>query len=62
MSREQLLLELRNAICDKEWTIACANMETSRGGWTCNWYGDMRLADEKVAGCLNALNALNTGA
>ena len=58
MSKEQILLEMRSAIADKEWAIACANMETSRGGWTCDWHQDMRIADEKVEGCLNALNSL----
>ena len=26
MSKEQILLELRSAIADKEWAIACANI------------------------------------
>lgn len=26
------LLKLRNAIADKEWTIACANMDTAASG------------------------------
>ncbi len=32
------LLLLRSAIADKEWAIACANMDTAAyGKWSCDW-------------------------
>jgi len=48
MDREFLLLKLRSAIADKEWAIACANMETARGGWTCNWHSEMQAAHQEI--------------
>lgn len=55
--KEQLLLELRNAIADKEWNIACANMETARAGeWTCDWHEGIRLAEDRITEILNTLN------
>jgi len=57
-AKERLLLELRNAIADKEWAIACANMETAKGGWTCGWDGMMSEAQSRVEGCFNELNGL----
>lgn len=49
MDRELLLLMLRNAIADKEWSIACANMETSRSGaWTSDWNIGIREADKQA--------------
>lgn len=44
-----LLMKLRDAIADKEWTTACANMEMSRsGGWSCDWHQGMREAQERI--------------
>jgi len=48
MRDELLILQLRNAIADKEWVIACANMETARGGWTCDWHEGIQKADASV--------------
>lgn len=44
-----LALRYRNALADKEWAIACANMELSRGGWTCDWSQDIREASVRMA-------------
>jgi hypothetical protein len=56
LMREQLLLELRNAIVDKEWVIACANMETARGGWTCDWNEGILAESKKIEALINNLN------
>ena len=54
--KELLLLELRNAIADKEWSISCANMETaSAGAWTCDWQKGMREADAEIHKILDVL-------
>jgi len=55
---EFLLLQLRNAIGDKEWNIACANMETARGGWTCDWHEGMREADCRIQALTQSIAAL----
>jgi len=47
--KEQLFLQLRSAIADKEWVIACANMETAaRDGWSCDWHQGMREAQAEI--------------
>jgi hypothetical protein len=47
--REHLLLQLRSAIADKEWAIACANMETAKAGeWSCDWYKEMQAAQSSI--------------
>lgn len=48
---ELQLLQLRSAIADKEWAIACANMETAKGGWTCDWHHEMQCAQV----CINQI-------
>jgi hypothetical protein len=49
IDRELTLLKLRSIIANKEWAIACANMETTRNGsWTCDWYKDLREAGHQV--------------
>jgi len=49
MDRELLLLKLRNAIANKEWATACANMQTaSAGAWTCDWYAGIREAEREL--------------
>ena len=49
IDKETALLMLRNAIADKEWHIACANMETSRNGkWSCDWYEGIREAQQVI--------------
>ena len=53
--KEQILLELRSAIADKEWVIACANMETARGGWTCDWHQGMEEAQRRIESALSRL-------
>ncbi len=53
-----LLLQLRSAIADKEWTIACANMETARGGWTCAWNEDMTKSEEKIRALISAITEI----
>lgn len=59
LRKEQVLLELRSAIADKEWIIACANMETARAdSWTCDWHQGMAQAQERIDGCLDVLNLL----
>lgn len=46
VDRELLLLKIRNAIANKEWATASANMQTALGGrWTCDWYADVREND-----------------
>jgi hypothetical protein len=47
-SGDWLALRLRSAIADKEWAIACANMETAKGGWTCNWHEAMGAAQREI--------------
>lgn len=47
-SGDWLALRLRSAIADKEWAIACANMETAKDGWTCNWAGAMEAAQCEI--------------
>lgn len=54
--RELLLLKLRNAIANKEWATACANMETSRAGqWTCDWYQGVRDAESELQEIISQL-------
>ena len=56
--REVLLLKIRNAIADKEWATACANMETARSGaWTCNWDHDWRESGQRLTEWFAALDA-----
>ena len=55
LGRDVLLLKLRSAIADKEWAIACANMETERGGWTCDWYAAMQAAHQEIESLLKVL-------
>ena len=44
-----LLLQLRNAIADKEFIIACANHDTAKyEAWQCDWYSEMRRLHEKI--------------
>jgi len=59
MDKEFLLLKLRNAIADKEWTIACANMETRIGGWRCDWYREIRIVDKDVIKYIELIEAIN---
>lgn len=61
MDREILLLKLRNAIADKEWATACANMETARAGqWTCDWYQGVREADAELQDVIKQLEDINS--
>jgi len=49
MTGRLLLLRLRSAIADKEWMIACANMETaSAGHWTCAWDKEMHASHVEI--------------
>ncbi len=49
MSQELLLLKIRNAIADKEATIAYANMQTAKaGGWTCDWSEEIHLTSIRI--------------
>lgn len=48
MRDEFLILQLRNAIADKEWIIAQANHQTYAGGWTCDWGEAIRQAEQSV--------------
>lgn len=52
---ELLLLKIRNAIADKEWQTACANMETARGGWTCDWHQGCIEADARLQAAVKEL-------
>ena len=59
MDRELLLLKLRNAIADKEWSIACANMETARNGhWTSDWFAPVRNSEDALHGIIETLEAM----
>ena len=43
------LLELRNAIAEKEWITACANMETChKDGWSCDWGFEQRRSNIEI--------------
>ena len=56
LAKERTLLDMRNAIADKEWHIACANMQTARAGeWTCDWHAGVRDADIRIEACLRTL-------
>ena len=57
VNRALALLLLRSAIADKEWVIACANMETQKGGWTCDWPMEMIRAEQSIVEILAKLNA-----
>ncbi len=57
-SHDLLILQLRNAIADKEWVIARANMETYRGGWTCDWNEGIRKADESIQYAIEQIHKL----
>lgn len=51
-----LLLKLRNAIADKEFIIAQANMETSaRGSWALDWHVAFLKADSRIDIILKSL-------
>jgi hypothetical protein len=48
-----VLLRLRSAVADKEWTTACANRDLAvRGDWSCDWYQDMMHAQREIEKCL----------
>ncbi len=55
---EFALLKLRNKIADKEFVIACANMETSREGWTCDWNNGMSNADKEVLASIDEVERI----
>jgi len=55
---EFYLLKLRSAVADKEFAVACANMENARGGWTCDWNADMGRAERAIDAAETALRAL----
>jgi len=56
---EILLLLLRDAIADKEWSIACANMETAAyGKWSCDWNQGMREAQDKIDKILKRIDPM----
>ena len=61
-NKELLFLELRNAICDKEWIVAYANMETTNGGgWSCDWGIGIGEADDRIQALLVKIeNTRNT--
>lgn len=46
--KELLLLELRNLIADKEFTIATANRELSLGGWVTDHSEGIRIIDYSI--------------
>ena len=55
---KRLLLDLRDAIADKEWVIACANMQTaSADAWTCDWHQGMREAQQHIDAVRAAIDA-----
>ena len=56
---ELLLLKIRNAIADKEWYTACANMQTDRGGWTCDWKQCVVEADARLDKAVKELEEAN---
>lgn len=55
---EFYLLKLRSAVADKEFAVACANMENARGGWTCDWNKAMGEAERAIDAAETALRAL----
>ncbi len=54
-ARQQLLLEMRNEIADKEFAVACANRELQMGGWLSDWHECIRQCDQRIGAILDAL-------
>jgi len=51
-----LVLQMENAIADKRWFTACANMNLETvGRWNCDWYKHMKDADERYSKAMEAL-------
>lgn len=62
IEKEILILTLKNKIADKEWAIACANMETvSKGSWTCDWYKDIQNSDRELLEIIKKLDSPSDG-
>ncbi|MHB1799396.1 MAG: hypothetical protein ACYCUI_14035 [Vulcanimicrobiaceae bacterium] len=60
--RTLYLLRLRDAIADKEWTIAQANRQLHAcGDWSCDWGIPMAAAQEQVDECVRALQENGDG-
>lgn len=55
---EFYLLKLRSAVADKEFAVACANMENARGGWTCDWNAAIGQAQRDMNAAEDAIRAL----
>ena len=48
-NQKTLLLRLRSLVADKEWTIACANMDlASAGQWSCDHKHQMQLTQADI--------------
>jgi len=48
-NQKALLLRLRSLVADKEWTIACANMDLARAGeWSCDHKHQMKLTQADI--------------
>ena len=48
-NQKTLLLRLRSLVADKEWTIACANMDlASAGVWSCDHKHQMQLTQADI--------------
>jgi len=58
-----LFLRLRSAIADKEWMIACANMETAQSGrWTCAWDKEMHASHVEILALIAQIEKAEGGA
>lgn len=58
LQMEYRLLEMRNAIADKEQCIANANMETQhKDGWSCDWNEGIWNAEQRIQAIKNAIDS-----
>jgi ACT domain-containing protein len=56
---DRLLLELRNAIADKEWIIATANRDIAMGGeWRCDWSDSLAGVDTEIQDIIEEIKKL----
>lgn len=55
---ELQLLQIRDAIADKERFVANANLELSRGEWMCNWNDAFRDCDNRIEKLTASLRAV----
>jgi len=53
MGKDIILLQIRNAIVDKEFVVAAANRETAQGGWLFDHVSEMNRLESVIQGFID---------